>query len=169
MNYQFLKAFTVVIAIIVSALPSQANQDRTLNFECDTKGNLPLSIVEIAQGGKSEKRTFLTWLAEYFPDQTIAQESCQNVAQKLQNLYRQGELETISLAPAIVEGKPVVCIQGKIEDECEADMVLFSLENVKRPGSALRQMMPENLREKAPVIIRGDFPTKLDFGWLPFF
>ena len=169
MKHQFFKTFTVVVAIVILALPSQANQEETLKFECDTQGNIPLSIVEINQGGKSEKRTFLTWLTEYFPDRTIAQENCQNVAQKLQNLYRQGELETISLTPAIVDEKSVVCIQGKIETGCEEGLVLFSLENVDTPGYALRQMMPENLREKASVTVRGDFPTRLNFGWLPFF
>jgi hypothetical protein len=161
-------ALIVAVFLNITALPSRADSENKLSFECDVRDGIPVSRVEIEQGEKSEDKTFLSWITKYFPDRDIAEKRCEEVAEKLEELYEKGKLKSILLTPAIVDEQAVVCLQGETDGECQADQVLFVLENVEKPGQALREMMPENLRDKNPITVRGDFPTKLDFNWLPF-
>jgi len=152
-----------------SATPSQSvNASSEANFRCDISQDIPSTLVTgMVNSALPDPSVLINWSAEYFSSPEEAQFVCEKVSEKLQSLYEEGELTTLTFVSQRLEDKVAVCFEGEsATSECGQDQFLFTLNTDQSADEALYKVVGTNFK---PPRTRGDFPTKMTlfpFSWL---
>lgn len=176
MKTQLLTAFIPILTVTAIVFPSNAqeveNPQQSANsapqemFRCDLSQDTPSTIITGMISSENPNPTpLINWSEEYFSSPERALSLCQDVSQKLQTFHEEGTLTSLSLMSGEVEGEAVICLKNTSESGCNPEQVLFPLETNQNPDVVLYELISTDFK---PPRTRGDFPTRINFGFFNF-
>ena len=156
------------IALSTSPAFSESNLSSERTFFCQINNDIPTTL---AKTGNGQVLPIFHWKAEALPPQTDLQQTCDFVAEKLENyLVSQGDLTAVSFKSARLENIPAICLAGENKD---CNLVLLTLLPVEKPIETANEVLesildPQLQADKAVYNDRGIQSTaySIDFWQL---
>ena len=117
-------------SVALTAMPSNAQE---ISFVCTTdSANIPTTYAQTADG----PMPVFKWTSRYFRPPYTPMQRCQEVAQRMNTFYRQGQLDF--LTDGRVNSLPVICA-GQVCDT-NGRNVLITLKPNQNPQQVLREI-----------------------------
>ncbi len=156
-----MKVFRLAQKLILAGVPFfftlvsiQLSWAQETRFFCGVNQGVPATLAQTTEGEILIVRWDATTLGEL---STTAQNACEQVAQILQAYHNRGELRYITTGRQ--DDQPVVCLAEKEGGACLE--VLFSLNNQKKPRTALQETFRIRVPSTGPISETG-IPLYID-------
>lgn len=159
---------TVVTLAIFPAL-AKSETPSNITFACEDNQGIPVTV---AKNNKGTTQAIFHWKQVALPNQTIPQETCNLVTEKLNDYVNQSDdLSELWIQPGDIAHVPVICVERQPQN-CE--VVIFSFAPSSVPTSIAhntleqildRKMLNENTykyKEKQGFLVKINFSQLFD-------
>jgi hypothetical protein len=138
------KLFLGAIGYFPIVVTPQLSWAQQITFFCGLSDAVPATLARTPQGEVLIVRWDASTLGEF---STTPQNLCKQVSQTLQTYYNRGELKYITTGKQ--GDQPMVCLAEKQGGACTE--VLFSLNEQKKPGTALQETFRIRVPSTGPI------------------